>query len=587
MHVESELPNTDAGRNASIGLKAFLDDVAAVVKRVPAAWVRCELHALKIGERFVRMEFIEVDRDGKQIAKVQGGCWPDVWQRIDAEFAAAGLALEAGSKVMVKLQANLNPVFGFQIVVADIDLKFALGDLNARMQSIRKYLEDAGIWSMNRSLPQPADFVRVSVIAPTGAAGLGDFRSTADRLAGAGLAEFVYHEVPFQTRDAPAKIVDALRGIYRECSMQETRRCAVAIIRGGGASADLAWLVDQKLAEAVCRMNVPVMTGIGHERDRNLLDEIACIPCDTPSKVAEHIKSTITRAALDGQRAQEAIRAHSAQLVDRYDAAVISTRTTIDRDARETVRLSEAAVRTAATGLEPGARALLEGTQAVVLAARTAIDRDARETVRMAESTVRTAATGLEPDARELLEDTQASVAAALEDARASARRCRELSVKEVQNLRASITLTAETAIRPFELGTGRALSEIRTRLDVVPRAAADEVARVRRQIAEDGDRSTDLARERVAGLREQLIEDVRRRLDGCLSAIAIVRERADAVHPRTVLAAGYAILRDSAGEPLTGVAAVRTADVVTAELRDGATQLLNSETCHRGGDRK
>jgi exonuclease VII large subunit len=251
------------------------------------------------------------------------------------------------------------------------------------------------------------------------------------------------------------------------------------------------------------------------------------------------------------------------------------------------LRGSEAGVGTSATGLVTGARALLDGTQAAVLSARTAIDRDARETVRVAESTVRTAATGLEPDARELLEDTQASVAAALEDARATARRCRELSVKEVQNLRGSITLAAETAIRPFELGTGRALSEIRTRLDVVPRAASDEVARVRRQIAEDGDRSTDLARERVAGLREQVIEDVRRRLDGCLSAIAIVRERADAVHPRTVLAAGYAILRDSAGEPLTGVAAVRTADVVTAELRDGATDLLNSETCHRGDDRK
>jgi exodeoxyribonuclease VII large subunit len=139
--------------------------------------------------------------------------------------------------------------------------------------------------------------------------------------------------------------------------VEETRRCAVAIIRGGGASADLAWLVDQKLAKAVCRMNVPIMTGIGHERDRNLLDEISCIPCDTPSKLVEHIKSTITRAALDGQRAHDAIRTHSAQMMARYEAEVSSARTAVDRDARETVRVAEVKVRVAATGLEPGARA--------------------------------------------------------------------------------------------------------------------------------------------------------------------------------------------------------------------------------------
>jgi exodeoxyribonuclease VII large subunit len=97
-----------AARNSSVGLKAYLDGVAAVVKRVPAAWVRCELHALKVSDRFTRMEFIEVDSDGKQLAKVQGGCWPAVWHRIDGEFRGAGLALEAGSQVLVKLQSNLH-----------------------------------------------------------------------------------------------------------------------------------------------------------------------------------------------------------------------------------------------------------------------------------------------------------------------------------------------------------------------------------------------------------------------------------------------------------------------------------------------
>jgi exodeoxyribonuclease VII large subunit len=567
-----------AARNSSVGLKVYLDDMAAVVKRVPAAWVRCELHAMKVSERFTRMEFIEVDSDGKQIAKVQGGCWPAVWHRIDEEFRGAGLALEAGSQVLVKLQGNLHPTFGFQIVVTDVDLTFALGDLNARMQSIRKHLQDAGIWNRNRSLPQPADFVRVSVIAPAGAAGLGDFRSTADRLTSAGLAEFVYHEVPFQTRDAPARIVAALRDIYRSCSAEETRHCAVAIIRGGGASADLAWLVDRKLAEAICRMNVPVMTGIGHERDRNLLDEIACIPCDTPSKVVEHIRSTITRAALDGQRAQEAIRAHAAQIVNRHDTAIALARTAIDRDARETVRLAETTVRLTATALQPGARTLLDNTQAAVTSARTAIDRHAQDTVRLAETTIRTTATGLEPGARALLDETHAAVTAAMERTRAGSRQRREFAANAVQNLQRSVTRTVEAAIRPLELGTGKALSEILTRLDAVPQRASDKVTRVHRQIADDAERSVLLLSEKITSLGQQAIKDARRGLDDCQSAIATIRERAEALHPRTVLAAGYTILRNQAGEPLTGIAVVRMAALVTAEMRDGTTQLRSTD---------
>ena len=536
--------NTDAGaRNSSVGLKAYLDGIAAVVRRVPPTWVRCELHALKVTERFVRMEFIEIDDSGMQIARTQGGCWPAVWKRIDGDFRAAGLPLEAGSQVLVKLDANLNATFGFQVTVLDIDLTFALGDLNARTQSIRKHLQDSGIWDRNRSLPRPTDFIRVSVIAPTGAAGLGDFRSTADWLAGAGLAEFIYHEVPFQTRDAPVRIVSALRGIYRECSMEKGRDCAVAIIRGGGASADLAWLVDQKLAEAVCHMNVPVMTGIGHERDRSLLDEIACIPCDTPSKVAEHISSTIIRAALEGRRAHETIQAQATQVLNRHEAALTSSRNAVDRDARETVRVAEATVRAAAIGLEPGARRLLDSTQA--------------------------------------------AVASVSEDARAAARQRREAATEATQALRRTIAIIIESALRPLDLGIERGLSEIVTRLDVLPRTASDDIIRLHAEINGDAGRIVSLANDEVADLREQAIGHARLTMEDCCSAIAMAQERADAVHPRTVLAAGYAILRDRTGSPLTSSEAVRTADLIRAEMRDGATHLRNDEPAHPGDKRK
>jgi len=565
------------GSNTTVGLRAYLDDLAAVVRQVPSAWVRCELHALNVGDRFVKMEFIELDRSGKQIAKVQGGCWPNAWQRINDDFTAAGLTLEAGSQVLVQLRGRLNPTYGLQVEVTDFDRTFALGDLSARVSAIRKHLQDTGVWGANKSLPRPPDFVRISVIAPAGAAALGDFRSTAAKLADAGLASFRYHEVPFQTREAPARIVEVLRGIYRECGAEGTRSCAVAIVRGGGASADLAWLVDQKLVEAICRMNVPVMTGIGHERDRTLLDEVACITFDTPSKVIEHISATITRAALEGRRAYESIQASAEQTASRLDAAINWARTSIDRDAREGLRIADVLVKAEASGLEPGARAFLDETRSAVASTSVGVDRDACETLRVAETTVRVTAAGLEPGARALLDEVRAVIANELEETRAAARRSREVAAQKLQNLSNYVSQTVATVSRAAEIGTQRASSEIRARLEGVPRSALDCVAALSRDVSSDAVRATELVRERVAGMRDQIVRDATRGLDSCQSEITIICERAEALDPKTVLAAGYAILRDQAGTPLVGVAEVRCATAITAEMRDGNTPLANA----------
>lgn len=573
----SEPFHASAGTNAAVGLRAYLDEVADVVKRVPRAWVRCELHLFKITERFVRMEFIELDHRGTQVAKVQGGCFPAVWRRIQADFSAAGLSLEPGSQVLVQLQGKLDPTFGFQVGVSDIDIKFALGDLNSRIQAIRKQLREAGAWDRNRFLSRPVDFVRVSVIGPPGAASLGDFRSTAARLEAARLVKFEYHEVPFQTRDAPTRIVEELRSIYRASMSDGTRSCAVAIVRGGGASADLAWLVDHKLTEAVCRMNVPVMTGIGHEQDRILLDEVACMSFDTPSKVVEHIVATVTRAALDGKRAYEAIRASAEQMASRTDAAVAALRATVDKDAREAIRAAEVSVRSASVRLEPGARTLLEEAQTLVRSSDVDVDRSARETLRVAESTVRAAAAGLEPGARALLDDVRELAAGQLRSAYIAAGQVREATDQAVRQLGIDIGRYVETATRSVDLGLQRISSELRTRLEAVPESATGKVISAHREIASSVRRAVELAEEEIAGLRVGAVGDATRALDACHSEIAIVQARAETLHPRTVLAAGYVILRDGAGVPLTGVSAVRTAETVTAEMRDGTARLANA----------
>jgi len=145
-------------------------------------------------------------------------------------------------------------------------------------------------------LPPPWDFNAVLVVAPLGGAGLGDFQAEADRLQAHGICRFTYALSRFQGEDAPAEISHALQAALAQATgTQANAFDAVVIIRGGGAVNDLAWLNDYDLARFICDLPIPVITGIGHERDNTVLDEVAHTRFDTPSKVIAGIEQRIAQ----------------------------------------------------------------------------------------------------------------------------------------------------------------------------------------------------------------------------------------------------------------------------------------------------
>ena len=125
------------------------------------------------------------------------------------------------------------------------------------------------------------------MISPETSAGLGDFRREADRLQQCGLCEFQFFPATFQGVEAPSSIQTAV--LQALTAHKQKPFDALVVIRGGGSVTDLAWLNDMELAKLLCQSPVPVFTGIGHERDNTILDEIAHTRFDTPSKVALHI----------------------------------------------------------------------------------------------------------------------------------------------------------------------------------------------------------------------------------------------------------------------------------------------------------
>ncbi len=547
--------------NEAVGLKAYLDGVQARLKTIPAAWVRCELHALKHTGKFIRTEFIEHDSDGKKIAQANGGCWPGVWERINSAFDAVGLRLEPGAKVLVKITSRLDANFGYSIEVQDIDPSYSLGDLKAKAEAIRKRLKAAGIWEGNRSLPQPGDFLRVAVISPAGAAGLGDFRSTVDRLARADLVEFVFHEAPFQKPEAPAEIVMVMREVFKQHRVAPY--CALAIIRGGGASADLAYLVDEKLADAVCKMPMPVMTGIGHERDRNLLDEVACIPLDTPSKVAAHIRSAVAGSAQAAGRAWTEIQLHARLTAAHYTKGVTATETTIGRNVRDGLLTAEREVRNALENLKPDARASLKSAQDAVDRAEGGAFTAARSAVRAATETVDKAGTAAVTNARIRRDRARDGLAEMRKDI---ARLVGQFLL--VHERFVSHALANATADSPRLLDTAK--REVENDLAAVLHSAWTIVTSVER----------DVANQVVAALRSanSILDTAEREVESALTL-------AEALDPRTVLAAGYAILRGPDGAPIPSAALVSAATMIRGEMRDGTVTLKPEAFIPKGAD--
>ena len=285
-------------------LEQFLLQIQRLIQQhLPATyWVRGELAEIRmtVGGH-LQLGLVEYDAQGRQTAKASAWIWKQDIQRIQQQFIqVAGGEIEAGMKLQLLLRPEFSPAFGFSLHISDIDPAYTLGDMAARLAMIRETLKQEGILHLNRTLPLPLEFCRVAVISPAAAAGLGDFRQSADPLHNAGVCAFAYYACRFQGKEAPAEILDALASVLEDHG--KTPYDCVCIIRGGGAGVDLHWLNDLELAKALCLAPLPVLTGIGHERDQTILDEVSRMRFDTPSKVIGHISHIILNNVREAQK---------------------------------------------------------------------------------------------------------------------------------------------------------------------------------------------------------------------------------------------------------------------------------------------
>lgn len=249
-----------------------------------ARWVTAETVDVRRSGGHMYLELIEKDPAGATVARLGAAIWASNLPRLDGLFfATTGARIATGMKVMVCLSANFHPLYGLRAVITNINPEYTLGDLLRRRREILQRLAAEGVVDMNRSLPEPRPVLRVAVVSARGAAGFGDFMhqlaSNGTRLA----FSVRLFEAVMQGDKAAPSIIAALERVAAEAHCFDV----VVIIRGGGATSDLATLDDYNLAANVAQFPLPVIVGVGHERDTTVLDAVAWLSVKTPTAAAE------------------------------------------------------------------------------------------------------------------------------------------------------------------------------------------------------------------------------------------------------------------------------------------------------------
>ena len=267
-------------------------------------WVAAEIAELKVNySGHCYLELVEKGGDnGVPRARASAVIWRSLYGRIDAYFTATtGQPLGVGLKVLLKVVVSYHELYGFSLQVQDVDPTYTLGDIaQQRLRTIEQLRAD-GVWDMNRELGLPQLPQRVAVISSATAAGYRDFCK--ELLRSPYRIETELFDAFMQGHGAEDSIVDALE---RVAAVQE-RFDLVVVIRGGGSQSDLSCFNSYRLCAHLAQFPLPVVTGIGHDKDESVADMVAALELKTPTAVAAWIVERFAEADARLDHLQESL----------------------------------------------------------------------------------------------------------------------------------------------------------------------------------------------------------------------------------------------------------------------------------------
>lgn len=256
-------------------------------------WVEAELSECRESRGHCYLELIQKEeKTNTPIARASAKCWANSWTVIRPYFErTAGQALHAGMKVLLKVYPQFHEAFGFSWIVTDIDPTYTIGDLARRRQEIIRQLKEEGVFDLQRELSLPLFAQRIAVITSETAAGYGDFLNQLQQNEYGFCFEVTLFPAIMQGEQVEQSVINALNQIHAEMSDNNDVFDVVVMIRGGGATSDMSGFDTLALAENVANFPIPIITGIGHERDECILDMISHTRMKTPTAAAAFLIS--------------------------------------------------------------------------------------------------------------------------------------------------------------------------------------------------------------------------------------------------------------------------------------------------------
>ena len=264
-------------------------------------WVEAELSECRENSGHCYMELIEKDdRSNTPVARASAKCWRQTWGMVKPYFErVTGQPLRAGMKVLLQVYAQYHEAYGFSWIVSDIDPTYTIGDMARKRQEIIRQLKEEGVFDLQRELRLPTFCKRIAVISAESAAGYGDFcRQLEDNDYGFRFEVTLFPAI-MQGEQVEQSIISALNKIYAIVPVGSPTGLpsfdCVVILRGGGATADLNGFDTLALAENVAQFPLPIITGIGHDRDESILDMVSHTRVKTPTAAAAFLIDNLRR----------------------------------------------------------------------------------------------------------------------------------------------------------------------------------------------------------------------------------------------------------------------------------------------------
>ena len=259
-------------------------------------WVQAELSDVRSNySGHCYLEFVQKDVAGNNlIAKARGTIWSNIYKMLKPYFEQeTGQAFASGIKVLVQVAVEFHELYGYSLTVLDIDPTYTVGDMARKRREILRQLEEEGVIDLNKELDMPMLPQRIAVISSATAAGYGDFCNQLQN----NTRGYDFHTELFPAIMQGERVEETILAALDTINARIEEFDAVVIIRGGGATSDLSGFDTYLLAASCAQFPLPIITGIGHERDDTVIDSVAHTRVKTPTAAAEFLIVKLDKCA--------------------------------------------------------------------------------------------------------------------------------------------------------------------------------------------------------------------------------------------------------------------------------------------------